>query len=75
MAAKKKGVDLAIVFGGPAKGKGGVKPPESAAEDAAEVDEESPSPEFEAAFDEYQANPADAMAFWRAVKACVEGGY
>ena len=70
-AAKKgkdKGVDLAIVLGGPVKAKGGKPPPEA----EPDADDDAPTPEFEAAFAEYQADPSDAQAFWRAVKACTE---
>jgi hypothetical protein len=70
MADGKKAEGLALIFGG--KPKAGAKPSEPDEDDMAE--EDKPSGEFDSAYAEYEANPSKDT-FWRAVKACMEGGY
>ena len=80
---KKKGVDLAIVFGGPRKGapKGddmSKDDDDMSHDDDMDSEDDKGSdvpPDFEAAYKEYeQADDGEAKmkAFWEAVKACVD---
>jgi hypothetical protein len=72
-APKKKGVDLAIIFGG--KGKGGEKPPMRDSDEHDDEHDELP-PGFEAAateaFPELDGDTERLMALKRAIAACAD---
>lgn len=73
-AAKDKSVDMALIFGGKSKSKGGEEPPALELEAEEEPTEEGELPAgFMTAFEEYEAatDPNErAQAFYRAIEAC-----